>query len=276
MRSRILVTLTAFAAFTAGVSAQNRQDLQVNADLRMLQEQVQKLQLTVNVLTERGKTTEGRLEAVANANQKSFADQKLATDQISNTLSTLGEKAVENNTRVLQLTQEVQALREGLRMVTTQLNTLVSVLQPAVNPVDPNAPAGGGPLGQVNLVPSPMTMMKAAEGDFMSGKFDLAISGYKEVLEKFPTSPQAADAQYWIAESLFSQGKCREALPEYDRLTKNFKESRWLPDAYLMQGVCYDELKQPANATKMYNIVIKQYPQSDAATGAQQRLAQRR
>jgi len=162
-------------------------------------------------------------------------------------------------------------------MVTTQLNTLVSVLQPAVNPVDPNAPAGpgNGPLANVNLPPSPITMMKAAEGDFMSAKYDLAISGYREVLEKFPTSPQAADAQYWIAESFYSQGKCRDAIPEYDKLTRNFKDSRWLPDAYLMQGICYDELKQTANATKMYNVVTKQYPQSDAATQALQRLARR-
>jgi len=264
-------------ALATGLSAQNRQDLQVNADLRMLQEQVQKLQLAVNQLAERGKTTDSRLDAAATANQRGFADQKLAVDQINGTLGNIREKSDESTTRVLQLTQEVAALREGLRMITTQLNTLVSVLQPAVNPADPNAAQGGnGPLSGVNLPPSPMTVMSAAEGDYMSGKYDVAISGFREVIDKFPNSPQAADAQFRIAESLYQQSKCREAIPEYDRLVKTYKESTHLPDAIFMQGVCYDDLKQTANATRMYNQVRSQYPNSDAAILAAQRLNQRR
>jgi tol-pal system protein YbgF len=271
MSNRLFLSAAVVLAFTAGLGAQNRQELQVNADLRILQEQVQKLQVTVNQLTDRGKATEGRLDTVASASQRSFADQKLATDQITNTLGNLREKADENNTRVLQLTQEIAALREGLRMVTTQLNTLVSVLTPAVYPADGGAAAGSA-LGSVAVPPSATAYYQAAMADYMTGKFDLAISGFKEVIEKFGTSPQAADAQFYIAESLYSQSKCQQAIAEYDRLTKNYKESKRLPDAYLMQGVCYDDLKQTTKANAMYKQVLSLFPNSDAATQAQQQL----
>jgi tol-pal system protein YbgF len=273
MSNRLFLSAAIVVAFTAVLGAQNRQELQVNADLRILQEQVQKLQVTVNQLTDRGKATEGRLDTVASASQRSFADQKLATDQITNTLGNLREKSDENNTRVLQLTQEIAALREGLKLVTTQLNTLVSLLQPTGAPADAGAQAGtGSTLGSVVMPPSATSYYQAAMADYMTGKFDLAISGFKEVIEKFGTSPQAADAQFYVAESLYSQSKCQQAIAEYDRLTKNYKESKRLPDAYLMQGVCYDDLKQTTKANAMYKQVLSLFPNSDAATQAQQQL----
>jgi tol-pal system protein YbgF len=161
-------------------------------------------------------------------------------------------------------------------MLTDQLNALLAVLQPPVNPADPNAPPGAGsPLGAVTLPASPSAYLNQAMADYQAGRYDLAIQGFKDVIAKFPATAAAASAQFWIAESYYQKGgknNLREALTQYEKLITDHKESEDLPDAYLMRGVIYEDLGQRADARRMFQLVIKLYPQSPKAIQAQQRL----
>jgi tol-pal system protein YbgF len=273
MGIRLLLCAVALAVFPAVAAGQNRQELQVNADLRMLQEQVAKIQLGLNQLGDRLKTADGRIDGVAAANLKSFADQRLVINEIVTTLSTMRERLDENTTRVSQLTQEFTAIRDGLRMLTDQLNSLVAILQPTVNPTDPNAPPGSNsPIGAVTLPESATAYLEQARADYQTGKYELGIEGFKDVIAKFPDSPQAAEAQFWMAESYYQLKKYNDAVREYAKLIATYKQSAFVPDAYFMQGLSYEELKQRENARKMFQQVIKLYPQSTAAISAEQRL----
>ena len=278
MRTRLLPALLALALLPAGAAAQNREHLQMNADLRMIQEQVSRLQLTVNQLAERLGTTDDRLDEVAAANLKGFADQKLIIDQITGTLSTMREKLDDNSTRVSQLTQEFSQVREGLRLLTDQINALVTILQPPVNPDDPDAaaadpdgvPAGG--LGTVRMPESPAVYLTEAMNHYFASRWDLAVEAFQEITEMFPGTPQAAYAQLQLGQAHYQQGKYREAIPHYQRLIETYPQSEHVPEAYLMQGLCYEGLDQRTNARKMFQQVIELYPESQQAIQAEQRL----
>jgi tol-pal system protein YbgF len=276
MRLRLLVLALTLFLLPAPSAAQNREHLQLTADLQILQEQVARLQLTTNQLAEQLKATNTRVDQASETNVKSFANQQLLINTITGTLTTMREKLDDNAVRVSQLTQELSAIREGVRMLTDQINILVGALQPPINP-DPNAApgtpqTGAGGLGQLTLPPSPSRYYDDAESNFMAGRYDSALEGFREVVEKFPGTLAAANAQFYIGEIFYQQSKCREAIPEYQKVIANYKESDKLPDAYFMQGNCYQELNQTANATKMFQQLIKLYPQSPQATLATQRL----
>jgi tol-pal system protein YbgF len=291
---RLPVLMIALTLLPALATAQNREHLQLTADLRMVQEQVSRLQLTVNQLAEQVKATDARVDAQASANVKAFADQQLLVNQISANLNTVREKLDDNTVRVSQLTQEMSAIRDGVRMLADQINTLVGLLQPpsaaAVTP-DGAAPAGAGasrppaegddapaasaaapPVNAVNLPASPGRIFQQAYGDYMSGRYDNAIEGFREVIAKYPTAPDAANAQFSIADSYYQQGKCREAIVEYQKLVTNYKTSEHMAEAYNMQGVCYQDLGQRANAQKMFELVVREYPGTTSALLAKQRL----
>jgi tol-pal system protein YbgF len=276
MRLRLLTLFVALALLPGAAAAQNREHLQLNADLRMIQEQVSRLQLTVNQLADRLGATDARIDEVAASNLKSFADQKLVIDQITGTLSTMREKLDDNSTRVAQLTQEFSQVREGLRLLTDQINTLVSILQPPVNPDDPdaaNAAPGATPaLGAVTMPESPAVYLTEAMNHYFASRWELAIEAFEEIVEKFPGTPQAASAQLQLGQSYYQQGKYREAIPEYQALISTYPQSEHLPEAYLMQGLCYEGLDQRTNARKMFEQVIKLYPESQQAIQAEQRL----
>ena len=255
--------------------AQNRAELQMNADLRMLHEQVNKLQLTVNQLAEQLKTTNKRIDDTADANLKGFANQQLLNSNNATSLRTMSEKLDDNSTRVSKLSQEFTYIRDGVRMLTEQINVLVSLLQPPpVNPTNPDAPPGAasGALAPVAPPPSASRYFELAENDYRGGRYESAIEGFRDLIQKFPAAPDAGSAQYFIGESLYQLKKYREAIPEYQKVIDNYKSSEWLPDSYFMQGDCYQLLNQATQARTMFERVRTLFPNSPQAKLAAQRL----
>jgi tol-pal system protein YbgF len=277
MRLRYFLLVTVLVLLPGAAPAQNREHLQMTADLMMLQEHVSQLQLTVNKLIEQVAANDASINETRASSQKTFADQKILIDQIAGTLSTMREKLDDNTTRVSQLTQEFSQVREGLRLLTDQINTLVTILQPPVNPDDPDAPAGApagttGGLGTVTIPESPAEYLTQAKNHYFASRWELAIEAFEEIVEKFPGTPQAAEAQLQLGRAYYQQGQYREAVPEYQAVIDDHPQSELLPEAYLELGLCYEALNQRANARKMFDQVIKLFPESQQAIQAQQRL----
>ena len=273
MRYALLATLLVLG-LPSPAPAQNRAELQMNADLRMVQEQVSRLQLTVNQLAEALKAIDGRIDDESSTSQKQVADMRLLFNDLRTTVNTVREKLDDNNVRVSQLGQELPAIRSGLQMIATQLNTLVGLLQPAVNPIDPNAPPGTAPgsLG-VQLPDSPTALFQAAMGDYASGRWSLAIDGWTQYVAQYPDSPRAAEAQFFIGEANFADKKFKEAIEAYGKVITNYKGAERVPDAYYQQGLSYLQLKQSGAANKVFNQLIKEFPESASATLAKQKLS---
>ncbi len=111
---RITLSLVALAllAATAPAGAANREHEQILADIRMLQEQNQRLQLALVTLAEALKTVSAKIDESNAATRKGFADQKLFTDAVGGDLRVLREKLDETNVRLTSLSQDVDGLRE--------------------------------------------------------------------------------------------------------------------------------------------------------------------
>jgi tol-pal system protein YbgF len=298
MRNSLTIAALALLLWPQVSQAQNREHLQLTADLRVLEEHVSRLQLSVNRLDAQVVDTNKRLDAATNATVKGFADQQLLINQLSATLSSVRERLDDNSVRVSQLSQEFTAIREGVRRLTEQINTLVGLLQPPVAPAAATgAPAGAPPssgppstadapappqgqsaaagssaLSPVILPPSAPRIYSQAMGDFMNERWDSAIEGFREVIKTYPTSPDAANAQFQIGESFYQNKDCRSAIPEYQRFVDTYKESDRRHEGLFMLGVCYSDLNQRTNAQRAFERVIKEHPASASAMMAQQRL----
>lgn len=255
--------------------AQNREHLQLTADTRILQETVARLELRVNQLEEQLRDTNRQLTEQSDASVKAFANQQQLIKELQTTISTVKERLDDNTVRVSQLTQETAGVRQSLGTVTELLNTMLNLLQPPANPSSTdtlNGRPGASPLGNATAPVSPTKAFDDARGDYLSGHWDLAIDGFKEYVQKYPDSPDAAQAQMLLAQSYYQQGKYRDALPAFAKIVSAYKTSEWVPEAYYMQGLCYDALNQKAEARRLFQQVIKDYPNSTSAIQASQRL----
>jgi tol-pal system protein YbgF len=273
MRRRLLAVVL-LLCLPGWAGAQNRQDLQMMADLRMLQEQVSKLQLTSNQLAEQLKMVNKRLDDESAAHQKQVADLQLVISNLNTTVTTVREKLDDNTVRVSQLMQELPGMRSGLSMLAEQLNTLVALLQPPVNPVNPDAAPGStpGPLGTVRLPESPNKIFELAMADYAGDRLPLAIEGFTDFVTRFPDAPNAAEAQFFIGQSHFARKAHKEAIEAYGKVIANYRDSQWVPEAYFQQGLSHLQLNQRAQAQKIFEGIIKQFPGSPSAMLAKQRL----
>jgi tol-pal system protein YbgF len=288
MRYRTPVIVTALLALLLAASpaaAQNREHQQLFAEIRILQEQVQRLQLALNTALSQVGETNTRLDAATADTRKGFADQKVLIDALATSLRTLTEREGEGAVRVAQLTQEMKAIRDGLSMQQKMLNDILNLLQPAVMAAtEPGAAgaagagAGGGegaaaPPRPTSIPPSPASYYNAAWGYYASNQFDLAIEACQEALKRFPDSPEAPRAQMTIGESYFYMGQhSKEALEAFTVVITKYKDSDQVPEAYYKQGLTYEQLGQKESARKSYEQVRTTYPDSTAAIFATQAL----
>jgi len=273
---RLTVVLLAACAFAAPAAAQNRVEQQLFLEMRTLQNQVQQLAAAVNAVAEHLKRTDGQLDSQANTILKGFADQKVLIDALSLAQRTLSEREGEVSVRVVQLNQEMKAIREGLAMQQTLLNQILAQLpQPAAAATDPAAPAGAQPPPKTgtDIPPSPGEYYSAAFNYFYKGQFDSAVEALSAAITKYPESPEAARAQLTIGDAYQAMGgHDKDALGAYQLVIKNYKDPEVLPDAYLKQGDTFERLGQKESARKSYEDVRKLFPTSSAAVFAQAAL----
>src|SRR5581483_3332191 len=97
---RAAAVASVLALIAAPASARDKEHMQLAADIRMLQEQSQQLQLLLGQLGEALKALNQRLDDQAKVNVKAFADQKLVIDTVSKDLGVVSEKIDETKTRV--------------------------------------------------------------------------------------------------------------------------------------------------------------------------------
>jgi len=265
-RTRVTAALLTLTLVPALASAADKEQRQMMADLRILQEQSQQLQNLITALNESLKAVNQRLDEQNATSRKAFADQKLVIDNVSNDLRILREKVDDNNVRVGSIGQELDALRQSV--------TALSAPRPAFDgdaaglPADPAA----APTGAAAVGASPQKLLDSAMADYYAGQYDLAILGLDSYIKTFPQSPEADRAQFHIGSSYIQQAKYDKALEAYGALIKTYPKSSFIPEGYVRMALAYRNMKEPDKAREALDFVIKNYPDTTAATMAQQNL----
>jgi tol-pal system protein YbgF len=274
-----LALVSAFAMPVPPAYAQNREHLQMAADLRILQQQNQELANTlaqmIQLLNDTAKALGTRIDQTNDAIRKGFADQSLTLNTTAGDVRKTLAQTQDAATRLGELKEEVEALR-------TSIPTMLSRLTPAPDPSfapDPNAvsAAGGAGTPPPSVPPStlglsPERMFNTALSDYGGGNYVAAIQGFQEFLKAFPTSPRADDAQQYIGDSEYLQNRLEQALAAYNLVIQNYPKGDQLAWAYYKRGQVQSRLGQTANARVSFEAVVKQFPDTEPAIMALSRL----
>jgi tol-pal system protein YbgF len=154
------------------------------------------------------------------------------------------------------------------RLGTGAAATAPSVGAPRTNAARPAPPAGASGAG-----PSPQQLYDTAYGDFTKGRYELSIAGFQDYIDRYPSTDLSDNAQYWIGESHFSERKFDDAIKDFDALLKRWPQSDKAAAALLKKGLALQELNRRPEAVVALQYVIHEYPGSDEARLAKQRLA---
>lgn len=138
-----------------------------------------------------------------------------------------------------------------------------------------DAPAGSPPKAggtEPPTVLTPTALYNQAYNDYLKGNYDLAISGFGDLLKRFPGVSQSAHAQYWIGRSYYNKKEYRQAVDTYERMIAEYPKSDKVPAALFEAGLAHAELGDVVRAKERLKQVIEKYPQSNEASRARLKL----
>ncbi|MBI4843503.1 MAG: tol-pal system protein YbgF [Nitrospirae bacterium] len=108
---------------------------------------------------------------------------------------------------------------------------------------------------------------------FLAGRFDDALSSFKDFTKTFPKHALREDVTYWSGEAYYAKGDYKKAIAEFDKVVKDYSYSgRKAPDALLMASSAFVKLDNTKKAEEILNWLIQQYPDSDTEERAKERL----
>jgi TolA-binding protein len=257
-------------------AAIDKEQRQLMADVRMLQEQSQQLQNMLTAIADAIKAVNARIDEQAAVAAKGAADQKLTVENLSNDVRVIREKLDDNNVRLGSLNQEVDAVRQGLQQLNARPATAADTSAPpaAAAPDAAGAESTAAAAPPVAIGTSPQKLWDEAWADYTLSQWDLAIAGFQAVIKYFPKAERAADAQVYIGHSYLQAGQNEMAVAAYDAAIRNYPGAPSLPDAYYKKGIALKNLKQADEARAAFEYVVKTYPDSAAASLARQQLIQ--
>jgi tol-pal system protein YbgF len=275
----ILFAIAAALAAAAPARAQNREHLQMAAELTILRQQNQELANTlaqmIQLLNDTAKALNTRIDQTNESIKKGFADQSLTLNAAAGDVRKTLAQTQDAATRLGELKEEVSALRASIPGLLSRL----AVPDPAIVSAAPNAvPVAGDPAAPPGQVPpstlglSPERMYTSAMSDYAGGSYAAAVQGFQEFLKAFPTSTRADDAQQYIGEAEFSQNHFAEAIAAYNLVIQNYPKGDQVPWAYFKRGLAQSRLGQTANARVSFETVVKQFPDTEASVMALSRL----
>ncbi len=115
----------------------------------------------------------------------------------------------------------------------------------------------------------PEELYRSAYDAILAGNYRAAEAGFRQHNERFPNDARAADAQFWLGESLLSQQKYGDAAEVFLGASKQFPQASKAPETLFKLGVSLAGIRQRDVACATFAAVGERYP------GASDRLKER-
>lgn len=113
---------------------------------------------------------------------------------------------------------------------------------------------------------------EAALEAFRAGDFKAAIDGFRGLLSRWPGSAYGASATYWLGSAYYANRDYKNAIATQQQLVEKYKTSPRVPEALLSLAASQLEAKDKKGAAASLNRVIKEFPDTEAAKLARDRL----
>ncbi|RRH96164.1 tol-pal system protein YbgF [Mesorhizobium tamadayense] len=132
--------------------------------------------------------------------------------------------------------------------------------------------SGGTVMASLPSTNDPDELYRNSYQFILSGDYPTAEQGFRDHISRFPKDAKAADAHYWLGESLLGQQKYRDAAETFLAASKEYPKAKKAPDMLLKLGVSLVGLKQNDVACATFSEIGKRYP--DVSGALKERIKQ--
>ncbi|MDI9245640.1 tol-pal system protein YbgF [Marinobacter sp. CHS3-4] len=97
-------------------------------------------------------------------------------------------------------------------------------------------------------------------------KFNEAINGLYDFIDKYEEGDLTVNAYYWLGEVYLAENQLEQAKQAFTIVATRYGDHRKASDAVYKLGVTLDRLGETAEAARRMEAVIRNYPDSNAAS----------
>lgn len=134
------------------------------------------------------------------------------------------------------------------------------------------SPVGNPPAGADNTtvaaLPSsddPEELYRNSYQFILSGDYQMAERGFRDLIERFPENKNLADAHFWLGEAMLSQNRYRDAAEVFLAASRDFSGAQKAPDMLLKLGIALSAMNQKDVACATFTEVGMRYPDTSDA-----------
>ena len=118
--------------------------------------------------------------------------------------------------------------------------------------------------GAVEPDANPKQLYETAYGYLLQRDYASAEAAFDDFLKRHPSDPMAANAQYWLGESLYVRGQYRAAASAFLKGYQNHGKSAKAPESLLKLAMSLQRLGQKDAACSSYSELTTKYPNAPA------------
>jgi TolA-binding protein len=289
MRLIGVIVLSGLLIPGAGFAA-SREQQEMQRDIAQLQDQVRTLQ---SGFDQKMATLQTLLEQALEAGNKANTSVSVLSSSLSQTLDRelkgalvpvagLSAKVDNINNDISEVKNAVADLNAQLnrqQQMLTDINNAIKVMQappvappPNVNQDGTSALQPGALPARGGVPPSAKVIFDGANGDYVSGKSDLALDEFTQFVRLYPDDPNAPAAQFFIGQIHSAQQKYDQAVKDFDAVLEVYPENKYTVDAMFLKGMALKVSGHRDLAATDFRALIKKYPRSDQAEPAAEQL----
>lgn len=183
--------------------------------------------------------------------------------EFANTIDALKREIAQLRGQVEQLAHEVATLQKRNRDLYGDLDARLKKLEPTTVIVDGK---------QAVVDRSEQAAFDAALAQFRASDFKGAITSLQSFIARYPQSAYAAPAHYWLGNAYFALKDYKAAIAALQVVVERFHDSPRVPEALLTIAASQIELNDKKSARNTLSRIIKDYPDTEAAKLAKERL----
>jgi tol-pal system protein YbgF len=125
-------------------------------------------------------------------------------------------------------------------------------------------------------VPSEEELYNRAKQAFDQGNSGQARRGFEELIQRYPNSTNADNAQFWIGETFFREKSYEKSILEYQKVIEKYPKGNKVPSALLKQGHAFLALGDKVNSRLIFEELVRKFPQTPEAKAASDKLKELR
>ena len=173
-----------------------------------------------------------------------------------------------------QLRREVATLRGDNERLMHELGVVKRQTDERLRPFEPNLVNMDGL--EFQALPEESQAFDAAMSALRASQFVRAAELFAQMRFRFPSSGYTGHVLYWEGNAHYAARQYQPAVDSFERLIQGFPDHPKAPESLLSLASCYVELKNVSASRAALERLVKDYPDSEAAVTARERLARLR